>query len=107
MITREADGTIHTHAGPEIGVASTKAFTAQMTALYLLALYLARFAARLQRRRSQSSRAGTDAELPVKLEQLLTQRRRHRRAGQGISSRHRTFSISAAAFTFPSRWKAR
>jgi glucosamine--fructose-6-phosphate aminotransferase (isomerizing) len=41
MITREASGTIYTHAGPEIGVASTKAFTAQLTALYLFALYLA------------------------------------------------------------------
>jgi glucosamine--fructose-6-phosphate aminotransferase (isomerizing) len=40
MITREADGTILTHAGPEIGVASTKAFTSQMVALYLFALYL-------------------------------------------------------------------
>src|SRR6266542_2239430 len=40
MITREASGTIYTHAGPEIGVASTKAFTAQLTALYLFALYL-------------------------------------------------------------------
>src|SRR6185369_17242808 len=40
MIHREADGTILTHAGPEIGVASTKAFTAQMVALYLFALYL-------------------------------------------------------------------
>src|SRR5690349_7646216 len=40
MITREAAGTIYTHAGPEIGVASTKAFTAQLTALYLFALYL-------------------------------------------------------------------
>src|SRR5918993_2753489 len=40
MIHREADGTILTHAGPEIGVASTKAFTAQMIALYLFALYL-------------------------------------------------------------------
>src|SRR5688500_18872278 len=40
MIHREADGTIMTHAGPEIGVASTKAFTAQMVALYLFALYL-------------------------------------------------------------------
>ncbi len=40
-ITRESDGTIYTHAGPEIGVASTKAFTSQLTALYLLALYLA------------------------------------------------------------------
>ena len=41
MMTREADGVILTHAGPEIGVASTKAFTAQLAALDLLALYLA------------------------------------------------------------------
>jgi len=41
-ITREAHGTLYTHAGPEIGVASTKAFTAQLTALYLLAVYLGR-----------------------------------------------------------------
>jgi glucosamine--fructose-6-phosphate aminotransferase (isomerizing) len=41
MITREAAGTIYTHAGPEIGVASTKAFTGQLTALTVLALYLA------------------------------------------------------------------
>ncbi len=39
-ITRESDGTIYTHAGPEIGVASTKAFTSQLTALFLLTLYL-------------------------------------------------------------------
>ncbi len=41
MATRVADGTIYTHAGPEIGVASTKAFTSQLVALQLLALYLA------------------------------------------------------------------
>ena len=40
MITREAAGTILTHAGPEIGVASTKAFTSQLAALVLLASYL-------------------------------------------------------------------
>src|SRR6266700_4268289 len=40
MITREASGTIPTHAGPEIGVASTKAFTGQLAALLLLASYL-------------------------------------------------------------------
>ena len=40
MVTREASGTIYTHAGPEIGVASTKAFTAQLTALFLFAMYL-------------------------------------------------------------------
>jgi glucosamine--fructose-6-phosphate aminotransferase (isomerizing) len=41
MATRECDGTVYTHAGPEIGVASTKAFTSQLVALHLLALYLA------------------------------------------------------------------
>ena len=41
MIAREAHGTIYTHAGPEIGVASTKAFTAQLVALFLFALHLA------------------------------------------------------------------
>jgi len=39
-MTREADGIIYTHAGPEIGVASTKAFTCQLAALFLLTLYL-------------------------------------------------------------------
>src|SRR5438552_13794540 len=41
MATREADGTVFTHAGPEIGVASTKAFTSQLVALQLLALHMA------------------------------------------------------------------
>ena len=39
-IAREADGVIYTHAGPEISIASTKAFSAQMAALFLFALYL-------------------------------------------------------------------
>jgi len=41
-LTRESDGVIYTHAGPEIGVASTKAYTAQLLSLYLLAFYLGR-----------------------------------------------------------------
>ena len=41
-LARESDGVLYTHAGPEIGVASTKAFTGQLTALYLLALHLGR-----------------------------------------------------------------
>jgi glucosamine--fructose-6-phosphate aminotransferase (isomerizing) len=40
MITRDAAGTLMTHAGPEIGVASTKAFTSQLTALFILAMYM-------------------------------------------------------------------
>src|SRR5215208_3480359 len=47
MATREADGTVYTHAGPEIGVASTKAFSSQLVALYLLALYLGQVRGRL------------------------------------------------------------
>src|SRR5262249_608912 len=41
-IPRKADVVLYTHAGPEISVASTKAFTTQLTALYLLAVYLGR-----------------------------------------------------------------
>ncbi len=47
MLTREASGTLLTHAGPEIGVASTKAFTGQLTALMLVALYLGQVRSRL------------------------------------------------------------
>src|SRR3984885_586901 len=47
MITREAAGTLITHAGPEIGVASTKAFTAQLAALLLLASYLGQIRGKL------------------------------------------------------------
>jgi len=42
QITRESEGVIYTHAGPEIGVAATKTFSAQMTAMYTLAMYLGR-----------------------------------------------------------------
>jgi glucosamine--fructose-6-phosphate aminotransferase (isomerizing) len=41
-LTRESEGVIYTHAGPEIGVASTKAFTTQLVALYMLAIHLGR-----------------------------------------------------------------
>ena len=43
-IAREADAVLYTHAGPEVAVASTKAFLAQITACYLLGLYLAQLA---------------------------------------------------------------
>ena len=52
MVTREAAGTLYTHAGPEIGVASTKAFTSQITALYLLALYLGQVRGRISAEQS-------------------------------------------------------
>ena len=70
MIHREADGTILTHCGPEIGVASTKAFTSQMVALYLFALYLGQLRGTVQT--EESKKLAQDlAELPLKIEQLL------------------------------------
>ncbi len=72
MITREADGTILTHAGPEIGVASTKAFTSQMIALYLLGLYLGQLRGTLTPEQSRAH-AQQLAELPVKMEHLLNE----------------------------------
>ena len=70
MIHREADGTIITHAGPEIGVASTKAFTAQMTALYLFSMYLAGLRKTVST--DGAKKLAQDlAELPLKIEQLL------------------------------------
>jgi glucosamine--fructose-6-phosphate aminotransferase (isomerizing) len=70
MATRETDGTIYTHAGPEIGVASTKAFTSQLVALYLLALRLAQVRGTLS---DEASRPHVDAllQLPQLLEQAL------------------------------------
>jgi glucosamine--fructose-6-phosphate aminotransferase (isomerizing) len=70
MATRETDGVIYTHAGPEIGVASTKAFTTQLVALYLLALHLARLRGTL----SESERRehlDALAHVPTLMEQAL------------------------------------
>jgi glucosamine--fructose-6-phosphate aminotransferase (isomerizing) len=72
MITRESDGTILTHAGPEIGVASTKAFTSQMVALYLFALYLGQERGTLTGEQARDH-AQQLAELPVKIEHLLSE----------------------------------
>jgi glucosamine--fructose-6-phosphate aminotransferase (isomerizing) len=71
MITREASGTIYTHAGPEIGVASTKAFTGQLTALYLFALYLAQVRGTMTVEQARAA-VREITLIPGKLEQLLT-----------------------------------
>jgi glucosamine--fructose-6-phosphate aminotransferase (isomerizing) len=71
MLTREAHGTILTHAGPEIGVASTKAFTSQMTVFYLLALYLAQVRGLMNEEESLRHVRALNS-LPVQLETLLS-----------------------------------
>ncbi|MGW8157986.1 MAG: glutamine--fructose-6-phosphate transaminase (isomerizing) [Desulfoprunum sp.] len=52
-MTREADGTVYTHAGPEIGVASTKAFTSQLAALFLLTIFLGRHCGTIDQAKQQ------------------------------------------------------
>ena len=71
MITREANGTLMTHAGPEIGVASTKAFTSQITALVILGMYMGQIRGTLN---PESSRNLVQelAQIPGKLEQILS-----------------------------------
>ena len=69
-IARESDGVIYTHAGPEIGVASTKAFTTQLVALYLFTLYLGHLRGNLDQ---ETRRAMLDSlvSLPRKVEECL------------------------------------
>ncbi|MGE5699692.1 MAG: glutamine--fructose-6-phosphate transaminase (isomerizing) [Deltaproteobacteria bacterium] len=69
-IARESDGVVYTHAGPEIGVASTKAFTTQLAALYLLALHLAAARGTLPSGKIAENLKDL-AELPRKIEEVL------------------------------------
>jgi len=73
MVAREAHGAIYTHAGPEIGVASTKAFTAQLTALFLLAIKLGQLRGRLDTARSVALMEEL-SRVPAKIEEVLKTR---------------------------------
>ncbi len=70
MATRESDGTVYTHAGPEIGVASTKAFTAQLVALHLLAIHIAQVRGVLGHDRAVALLKGLE-QLPGQIEETL------------------------------------
>jgi glutamine---fructose-6-phosphate transaminase (isomerizing) len=72
MVAREAHGAIYTHAGPEIGVASTKAFTAQLTALFLLALKLGQLRGHLNTAQSIELIEAL-SRIPGKIEEALRQ----------------------------------
>jgi glucosamine--fructose-6-phosphate aminotransferase (isomerizing) len=69
-IPRECEGTLHTHAGPEIGVASTKAFTTQLAALFLLAVKLGRLRGTLS---AEAARAQLEAlvRIPHQMDEVL------------------------------------
>ena len=69
-ISRETDGVIYTHAGPEIGVASTKAFTTQIAALYLFALFIAQVKDTIKEAEFKEHIAGLK-HLPALMEEAL------------------------------------
>jgi glucosamine--fructose-6-phosphate aminotransferase (isomerizing) len=71
-IPRECEGTLYTHAGPEIGVASTKAFTTQLAALFLVAVHLGRLRGTLS---TEKAREQLEAlvQVPQLMEQVLRQ----------------------------------
>jgi glucosamine--fructose-6-phosphate aminotransferase (isomerizing) len=70
MATREADGTVYTHAGPEIGVASTKAFTSQLVALHMLAIAIGQARGTLSTDAARPLLHELD-QLPLRMEQAL------------------------------------
>jgi len=71
-IPRECDGTLHTHAGPEIGVASTKAFTTQLAALFLLAVRLGRLRGTLSKEQGVQHLEAL-RQIPLWMEQVIRQ----------------------------------
>ena len=99
MIARESNGTIYTHAGPEIGVASTKAFTAQLTALFLFAVYLGQVRGTID---AEDSKRLLDelTRIPGQAGSAACPRRGDRRPRQGISSRPR-FSFPGTRHSLP------
>ncbi|MBD3756718.1 MULTISPECIES: glutamine--fructose-6-phosphate transaminase (isomerizing) [Microbacterium] len=75
-IPRESDAVIYTHAGPEVAVASTKAFVAQITALYLLALHVGRLRGVLSAAESADHVRELEA-VPAKIQRVLDEEQTH------------------------------
>ncbi len=71
-VARESDQVLYTHAGPEISVASTKAFTSQLIAIYLLAIHIGRITGRVSRQQA-SAYIDTLVSLPSLLDAILKQ----------------------------------
>ena len=106
MLTREAAGTLLTHAGPEIGVASTKAFTAQLVALALLALHLGRLRGTLTAERCRALLESL-AKVPHLMENALAMSARVDEASKCAGPGRATSCTWAAASTTRSPSRAR
>jgi glucosamine--fructose-6-phosphate aminotransferase (isomerizing) len=99
MATREADGTVYTHAGPEIGVASTKAFTCQLVALHLLAIAIGQARGTLSPDRARELIAQLE-QLPVGIEQALRVDDQIRALSKKIHQ-HRDFLYLGRGINYP------
>jgi len=99
MATREADGTVYTHAGPEIGVASTKAFTCQLVALHLLAVALGQARGTLDPDKARDLIHGLE-QLPVGIEQALRLDEQIKKLSQQVH-RHRDFLYLGRGINYP------
>ncbi len=106
MATRESDGAIYTHAGPEIGVASTKAFTAQLVALHLLALHLAQSRGDAHAPTPARPTSPSCCSCRSRSSTCSSARRRSRTSPRG-STPAATSSTWAAGSTTRSPWKER
>jgi glucosamine--fructose-6-phosphate aminotransferase (isomerizing) len=99
MTTRVADAVLYTRAGPEIGVASTKAFTTQLAVLYLVALHLASLHKTLSD--AEMRKALTDlTELPQKMEKILSHTKDIEDITKGLFRQH-DFLFLARGIHFP------
>jgi glucosamine--fructose-6-phosphate aminotransferase (isomerizing) len=99
-ITRESDGTIYTHAGPEIGVASTKAFTSQLTALFLLTLFLGQVRGTMPPEKTRELGQSL-LELPAIIENALPDLQERLHAVAEEFSRSRDFLYLGRSANFP------
>jgi glucosamine--fructose-6-phosphate aminotransferase (isomerizing) len=102
-IARETDHGIYLHVGPETGVASTKAFTGQVTVLTLLSLYLARRRHMSQRTLERYLKAL--AKIPAQIERILEQNDAIRTITQAHVNQDNWLFLGRGTTT-PSRWKA-
>ena len=99
MATREATGTVYTHAGPEIGVASTKAFTSQLVALHLLAIAIGQARGTLSPDAARPLIHELD-QLPLRIEEALKLDGRIRKLAVALHH-HRDFLYLGRGINYP------
>jgi glutamine---fructose-6-phosphate transaminase (isomerizing) len=100
MVARDAHGAIYTHAGPEIGVASTKAFTSQLTALFLLALKLGQLRGYVDKAQSVVLMEELN-KVPAKIEEILRSASEHCEKLAASFSNARDFLYLGRGIHFP------